>query len=291
VSVDAATRGAAVEVVANYHCFVGENPLWNPGDGRVYWVDIENGRLFRADHASGEHECFYEGPVIGGFTLHEDGALLLFEADRIARLERDGRRRVLRERIDPDMKRFNDVIADPEGRIFAGSIGQTEGSGGLYRVDLDGRITCVLKETGIANGMAFTSDLRRFFWTCSTSRRIFTFDYDRVTGELSNRSLFHQVEEPGQGPDGLCIDEQDRLWSARWGGFAVVRLGADGRVAERVALPVERVSSCTFGGPALDTLYVTTAVGAPGGTGADGTLYRVNVGARGRAAFRSRVRL
>ncbi len=284
-------RAARVEAVANYHCFVGENPLWNPDDGHVYWVDIENGRLFRADHASGAHECFYEGPVVGGFTLHEDGSLLLSEADRIARPERDGRRRVLCEGIDRDMKRFNDVIADPEGRVFAGTIGQTEASGGLYRIELDGSVRCVLKETGIANGMAFTRDERRFFWTCSTSRRIFAFDYDRASGELSNRTLFHAASEPGEGPDGLTIDEQDRLWSARWGGFAVVRLGADGSVVERVRMPVERVSSCVFAGPELDTLYVTTAAGAPGGTGEDGTLYRVKVGARGRAAFRSRVRL
>jgi D-xylonolactonase len=284
-------RAARVEAVANYHCFVGENPLWNPDDGHVYWVDIENGRLFRAEHASGAHECFYEGPVVGGFTLHEDGSLLLFEADRIARLERDGRRRVLCEGIDRDMKRFNDVIADPEGRVFAGTIGQTEASGGLYRIELDGSVRCVLKETGIANGMAFTRDERRFFWTCSTSRRIFAFDYDRASGELSNRTLFHAASEPGEGPDGLTIDEQDRLWSARWGGFAVVRLGADGSVVERVRMPVERVSSCVFAGPELDTLYVTTAAGAPGGAGEDGTLYRVKVGARGRAAFRSRVRL
>ncbi|HTQ02972.1 MAG TPA: SMP-30/gluconolactonase/LRE family protein [Polyangiaceae bacterium] len=279
-----------VEAVANYHCFVGENPLWNPDDGRIYWVDIENGRLFRADHASGEHECFHSGPVIGGFTLEDDGSLLLFEADRIARLERDGRRVVLREGIDPDMRRFNDVIADPEGRVFAGTIGQSDQTGGLYRVDLDGSITCVFKETGIANGMAFTRDLRRFFWTCSTTRRIFAFDYDRATGALANRALFHAATEVEGTPDGLTIDDQDRLWSARWGGFAVVRLGPDGRVAERVELPVERVSSCTFGGPELACLYVTTAVGAPGGTGADGTLYRVDVGARGKPAFRSRVR-
>lgn len=287
----AAGGARSLEAVANYHCYVGENPLWNPDDGRIYWVDIENGRLFRAEHASGAHECFYEGPVIGGFTLHEDGSLLLFEADRIARLERDGRRRVLREGIDPDMARFNDVIADPEGRVFAGTIGADERSGGLYRVDLDGTITCVLKETGIANGMAFTGDERRFYWTCSTTRRIFAFDYERATGTLSNRTLFHEATEPGDGPDGLTVDAEDRLYSARWGGFSVARLGADGRVSERIALPVERVSSCTFGGPNLDVLYVTTAVGAPGGTGDDGTLYRVDVGARGRPAFRSRVRL
>ncbi len=280
-----------IEAIANYHCITGENPLWNPDDQRIYWLDIEAGRIFRADHRTLEHECFYEGPVVGGFTLQADGSLLLFEVDRIARLDRDGRRQVLAEGIEPDMARFNDVIADPEGRVFAGTIGKTSTAGGLYRVELDGRVTCLFKETGIANGMAFTGDARHFYWTCSTTRRIFRFAYDRASGTLGERELFHQATEPNDTPDGLTLDEHDRVWSARWGGHCVLRLGVDGEVAERIAMPVERVSSVAFGGPDLDSLYVTTAAGAPGGTGDDGTLYRTRVGVGGRPEHRSRVRL
>jgi D-xylonolactonase len=281
---------ASVRAVANYHCVTGENPLYNPDDGRIYWLDIELGRLFRADHRTLEHECFYEGPVVGGFTLQADGALLLFEVDRIVSLGKDGRRRVIREGIDADMARFNDVIADPEGRVFAGTIGRTDETGGLYRVDTDGRVTCLLKETGIANGMAFTADARQFYWTDSTKRRIFRFEYDRTTGALERRVLFHQALDDNDTPDGLTLDADDRVYSARWGGFAVLRLGSGGEVAERIAMPVERVSSVAFGGPELDALYVTTAAGSPGGTGADGTLYRVDdIGARGRLEYRSRV--
>jgi D-xylonolactonase len=285
------TAAGAVRAVANYHCFVGENPLWNPDDGRIYWVDIETGRLFRAEHESGAHECFYTGPVVGGFTLQADGSLLLFEANRIARLEKTGVRRVLVEGIDPDMRRFNDVIADPEGRVLAGTIGTSDSNGGLYRVERDGGVTCLLKETGIANGMGFTADAAHFYWTSSTTRRIFRFDYCADTGELSNRVLFHEASAPNDTPDGLALDAADRVYSARWGGFAVLRLDARGAVDERIELPVERVSSCAFGGPELDVLYVTTAAGEPDTTGEDGTLYRVDVGTRGRLEYRSRVLL
>ncbi|HSU42192.1 MAG TPA: SMP-30/gluconolactonase/LRE family protein [Polyangiaceae bacterium] len=279
----------AAEAVANYHCVVGENPLFNAEEGRIYWLDIETGRLFRASHATLEHECFYQGPVTGGFTLQADGSLLLFEVDRIARLDRNGERRVLVEGIDADMQRFNDVIADPEGRVFAGTLGRSDVSGGLYRIERDGRVSCLFKQTGIANGMGFTRDARHFYWTCSTTRRIFRFDYERETGALSNRVLFHQATEPNDTPDGLTLDAEDRVFSARWGGFCVLRLDATGSVAERLPLPVERVSSVAFGGPAFDTLYVTTAAGAPGGTGDDGTLYRIQTSARGRPEHRSRV--
>jgi sugar lactone lactonase YvrE len=281
----------AAQAVANYHCVVGENPLFNPDDGCIYWLDIETGRLFRADHATLEHECFYQGPVTGGFTLQADGSLLLFEADRLALLGKNGERRVLLEGIDPDMLRFNDVIADPEGRVFAGTIGRSEKTGGLYRVERDGTVRNLFKQTGIANGMGFSGDARHFYWTCSTTRRIFRFDYVRETGALSNRTLFHQATDPNDTPDGLTLDAEDRVFSARWGGSSVLRLDAHGDVAERLPLPVERVSSVAFGGPAFDTLYVTTAAGAPGGTGDDGTLYRIPTSARGRPEHRSRILL
>jgi len=280
----------APEPVANHHCLVGENPLWNEREGRIYWVDIDSGRLFRADHATLEHECFYRGPVIGGFTFQEDGSLLLFEANCIAVLDpKTGRRRILAQNIDPDMRRFNDVIADPEGRVYAGTVGRTDESGGVYRIDLDGTVTCLWKGSGCANGMGFNHDLTKFFWTCSRRRFLERYDYDRQTGVLANGSLYYQAPESEGPPAGLTVDSEDNVWTARWGGSSVLRLDAAGGLRDKLVFPVERVSSAAFGGPELDTLYVTTA--SLGESGESGTLYRVKVPARGRPEFRSRIRL
>lgn len=280
-----------VQEVANYHCLVGENPLWNERDGRLYWEDIDSGRLFWVRHDSLEHRCFYRGDVLGGFTFQEDDQLLLFEADRFVSLDpSSGERRLLRAGIDADMRRFNDVIADPEGRVYAGTIGQTDESGGLYRVDLDGSITCLWKGTGCSNGMGFSTDLRRFYWTCSTTRKIFVCDYDRATGALERRRIFYDAPREEMTPDGLAIDENDVLWSARWDGHAVLRLSPDGRLLDRIELPVAKVSSVAFGGPERDTLYVTTAGGWEPDT-LNGALFRLPAGVRGRPGFRSRIQL
>src|SRR6185369_1208288 len=146
--------------------------------------DIETGRLFRAEHAAALHECFYRGVRVGGFTFQADGSLLLFEEDRIARLLPDGERRVLKSGFDPAMVRFNDVIADPEGRVFAGTIGSSDQNGGLFCIERDGSARLVWRGTGIANGMAFTPDGRGFYWTCSTTCRIYLAEYERATGAL-----------------------------------------------------------------------------------------------------------
>jgi D-xylonolactonase len=276
--------------VANYHCVVGENPLWNDRDGSVYWEDIETGRLFAVRHDNLEHRCFYQGAVVGGFTFQDDDRLLLFEADRFSVLDpKSGEHRVVRARIDPGMRRFNDVIADPEGRVYAGTIGRSDESGGLYRVDLDGSVTCLWRGTGCANGMGFSADLTRFYWTCSTTRRIYLSDYERATGALRNRRLFYAAPESEGTPDGLTIDDEDFLWSARWGGHALIRISPDGERTDRVELPLPKVSSATFGGPHRDMLYVTTAGGDPASGTADGTLYRLDVGVRGRPGYRSRI--
>jgi sugar lactone lactonase YvrE len=281
-----------LEAVANYHCKVGENPLWDEREGRLYWVDIESGRLFRLDHASGEHECFYRSAgLIGGFSFQADGALLLFEVDRIAVLSKAGEYRVLVEGVDGDMARFNDVIADPEGRVFAGTIGKNDQVGGLYRVDLNGQIELLWKGTGCANGMGFSPDLSRFYWTCSTTQILYLADYDRASGALSNRREFYRAPAEEGTPDGMTVDRAGHVWTARWGGSAVLRLDSAARLAERVSFPVTRVSSVAFGGPELDWLYVTTAGGNVSDDALDGTLYRFKADVPGTVEFRSRIRL
>ena len=280
-----------VQPVANYHCITGENPLWNQRDQRIYWEDIDSGRLFRADHRTLEHECFYRGETVGGFTFQDDGSLLLFEADRIAVLDANGKRRVIAQGIDSDMRRFNDVIADPEGRVFAGTIGSTSENGGLYRVDLDGRVSGLFKGTGCANGMGFTPDLSQFYWTCSTTRTIFVFDYVRETGALENRRVFYRAPAAEGTPDGLTVDTTGTIWTARWDGFALLCMTPDAILIDTIRFPVAKVSSACFGGPELDVLYVTTAGGKPGAETADGTLYRVKTSARGQPEFLSRIRL
>jgi D-xylonolactonase len=182
---------------------------------------------------------------------------------------------------DDGMSRFNDVQADLEGRVFAGTIGKTKESGGLYRVGRDGNIEKLFAGTGCSNGMGFTPDGQHMFWTCSTTKRIFRFRYHRATGNLTDRELFYQASNDEGTPDGMAVDENGHVWSTRWGGRAVVHHGTDGKVIEKITMPVPTVSSCFFGGPDLSTLFVTTADGKPGSDTADGTLYSIDMPVRG----------
>ena len=283
------------EPIADYACEVGEGPLWHSTEQRLYWVDIPNGRIFRYEPGTGRHELFHHvEDEVGGFTFQADGALLLFMSKGSVAVLRDGRMDPLIDEVpDERTTRFNDVIADPVGRVFCGTMATADRPGRLYRLDLDGSIRPVLDGIGISNGLGFTLDRRRMYYTDSTARKIYLFDYDVDTGELSNQRVFVETPE-GEGiPDGMTVDAQGHVWSARWGASALFRYAPDGVLERRIEFPAKKVSSVTFGGPDLDDMYVTTAGGptrAEDGPGA-GALYRISLGIQGLPEFDSRIGL
>jgi sugar lactone lactonase YvrE len=280
------------EMIADYACACGEGPLWHPDEKRLYWVDIPTGRMFRYSPDTGRHEQCYSGAEVGGFTIQEDGALLLFMAKGAVAVWRDGEMETVVEEIPDEREtRFNDVIADPAGRVFCGTMPTRQRKGRLYRLDTDGTLTRLLDGIGCANGMGFTPDRRGMYFTDSGPRQIYLFDYDQETGAITNQRVF--VETPqGEGvPDGMTVDAEGYVWSARWDGSCLVRYAPDGSEERRIAFPAPKVSCATFGGDDYADIYVTTAGGNHKdreGRGA-GALYRINVGIRGVSEFRSRI--
>jgi D-xylono/L-arabinono-1,4-lactonase len=280
------------EVIADCACETGENPLWHPLEKRLYWTDIPMGRLFRYEPASGVHEQIYKGRPVGGFTFQAGGGLLLFRDGGNIVLWREGEITELIDEIPAERdSRFNDVIADPAGRVYCGTMSSGQSKGRLYRLDLDGHLTEVLSEIGCSNGLGFTPDLTGLYYTDSYSREIYRFDYCADTGILSNQRIFATIPESDGLPDGLTVDILGRVWSALWDGSGIVRFDRNGHLEARLALPARKVSSLTFGGESLRDLYVTTAGGnAKEENGAfAGALFRIASEACGRPEFFSKI--
>ena len=249
-----------VHLLVPSRCRLGEGPLWDPSRQTLFWSDIDGGEIHAWHQPSGASRRVYRGDPVGGFTLEADGALALFRVGDISRFDLDTGELQSRPFSDPGMKRFNDVTADFRGRVFAGTIGRDDASGGLHRVDPDGSSRLLFRGTEVANGMGFSLDRRTFYWTDSTARKIFAFDYDEADGGLSGRRVFYACGPDEGAPDGLCVDREGCLWSARWGGSRVVRHApGDGHIIESLAVPAFCVTSCCFGGPENSTLFVTSA--------------------------------
>ena len=282
------------ELIADYRCETGEGPLWHPMEKRLYWADIPAGRIFRYDPATGRHEQCYEGDIVGGFTLQADGCLLLFMDRGAVKIWRDGElTTVLEDIFEERATRFNDVIADPAGRVFCGTMSTPDRPGRLYRLDTSGDYTRVVDNVGVSNGLGFTPDRKQMYYTDSTAGKIYRFDYDEKTGDIANQQVFARVPPQEGIPDGMTVDALGHVWSARWDGSCLVRYTPGGIEERRILFPVKKVSSVTFGGSDYTDMYVTTAGGdnkPEEGEGA-GALFRLNLGIRGVEEFYSRIGL
>lgn len=278
-------------VVANSECELGEGPLWDPETKRVYWCDITGGRLFQYTPETDDAEQIYDGHVIGGYTIQTGGALLLFmESGQIEAL-RDGTTTTVNDGIEAESdSRFNDVIADPGGRVYCGTMPTDDRGGRLYRLDTDGTLTELWDGLGIPNGMGFSPDEEVLYFVESEPALVYAFDYDAATGELSNRRVFADTSEQPGVPDGLTVDGQGYVWTARWDGASIIRYAPDGSVDASYELPVPYVTSLCFGGADFEDCYVTTADwDEDAGGERAGALFRISSPHRGKAEYTSAI--
>lgn len=302
-------RTVQPELVCDYACIVGEGPTWHDGDNCVYWVDIYGGALFRYEPATGAHaEVYRSARHLGGFTIQTDGSFIFFlQEGGIAHWDGTTETALFGRIATPHGHdiRFNDVSADHAGRVFAGLTALMPSSArrrSLYRLDPDGSLREVVPGLGCSNGIGFTPTRDAMYLTDSADRTIWKYHYDAETGKLGERVPFIVVADaPDEGiPDGMTVDADGYIWSARWGGHKLVRYAPSGEVVAEIAFPVARVSSVIFGGEAYTDLYVTTARGLEEGPDGPivsdphppaGGLYRVDLhgtGIHGRPEPRSR---
>ena len=285
------------EPVLDARCGLGEGPVWDEREARLYFVDIMAGRVHRYTPASGALETMETHEPVGAAALCEDGGLLCALQSGFAVAERFGaglRLLASYEGAAPDI-RMNDGKCDPQGRFWAGTMALDfrPGAGALYRLDPDGRVTRMLEGVTISNGLDWSADGSRMYYIDSPRRMIEVFDFDPGPGTISRRRPFAVIEEGAGIPDGMTLDAEGRVWVALWGGGAVRCYGPDGKLLEVIETPAPQTTSCAFGGPDFGELYITTArdgltdsqlAQAP----LSGGLFRARPGVQGRAANRFR---
>ena len=251
---------ARVETVVALGSELGEGPVWDPRSGRLVWVDILGRKIHATDPATGVTASIETPLHVGAVAPRARGGFLGALQDGFWILGDGPPRRITAIPESRPGLRFNDGKCDPAGRFWAGTMTYdvTPGAGALYRLDLDGRVTRVVPEVTISNGLAWSRDGRTMFYVDSPTHRIDAFTFDPETGTPTGRRTIVEIPPELGTPDGLTIDEDEGLWVALAHGGAVHRY-VDGRLDRVIALPVSLPTSCTFGGPELDTLFITSA--------------------------------
>ena len=240
---------------------LAEGPVWVEREDALYWVDILERRVFRWSEAdgvrrieTGTHICSLAPRARGGFIGAGYEGFLAIDLDA-------GAVDVI---ADPEghleTNRFNDGKTDRMGRFWAGTMDrfEREASGSLYRLDPDLGWTRIDTGYRVTNGPAFSLDGRTMYHSDSALRRIYAFDLDQ-DGGATGRRLFAAFGEHEGYPDGMTVDADGCLWIAFWDAWCVRRLAPSGEWLAELALPLQRPTSCAFGGPGYDQLFVTSA--------------------------------
>ncbi|MCL2665652.1 MAG: SMP-30/gluconolactonase/LRE family protein [Defluviitaleaceae bacterium] len=275
--------------ISGTEAILGEGPLWNVKEQKLYWVDIDGKQLHVYDPKSKTDRAFDTPGRIGVAAFCKDGRILCAVEDTLmfmkfqnASYEADGVLAKVSE-VMPGM-RFNDGECDPRGRFLVGSIAGDK-KGHLFSVDSTGMYQILLDGIGCSNGIAFSCDGKKMYYIDTVSSHVTSYDYCLDTGKISAKKIIRTFAwETDGAPDGMTIDTKGNLWVAHWGGSRVSCINPeDGEIIASIPVTAKCVTSAAFGGPELKTIYITSAK-ADGGIHAGG-LFAADADVSGNAPY------
>jgi len=242
---------------------LGEGPVWVARENAVYWVDIFKKQVHRYHLADGAKQTWQFEIEVTSLSPRQQGGFVASVRDGFAHVDFENTSVDTIELVEADVKnnRFNDGKVDTQGRYWAGTMdtNQTDKSGVLYRMDADLSVHKMDGDYIITNGPTFSKDGTTMYHTETKDGVIYTFDLS-PSGDISNKRIFTEFDEATDGlPDGMTVDSEDHIWVAHFGGARITRFSPDGDIVQVVKMPVPNITSCTFAGENLDTLYITTA--------------------------------
>lgn len=269
-----------VEQVTDPLAYHGEGPVWSEGWGGLRWLDMLAGDVLALDD-DGSVERRHVADVVAAIRPRREGGAVIAVERGFALEGANG----TVTRLDPlwtDTRiRMNEGGCDPDGRFYSGSLAHDlrSGAGSLYRLDPEGSVSIVVEQVTISNGLEWSPDGTLAYYVDTSTDRIDVFDYDRDHG-LTGRRPF--ADAPGR-PDGLTVDSEGGVWVALYGDGSVRRYAPDSSLDDIIELPVARATACTFGGPGLDQLFITTSREnlEPGEDPSAGALFVCACGVRG----------
>lgn len=264
---------------------LGEGLFWSAREGALFWTDILGKRINRLSPATGAVQSWETPDVVGWIIERAEGGFLAGIGRSIAGVSFDPFAIEMLADIpdQPETNRVNDAAADPEGRLWLGTMPYScdVPTGGFWR--FDGAVTQAdATPYTIPNGPAIDPEGRFLLHTDSAMGVIFRYPLN--DGVLGAREVFVAFEDDWGSPDGMTFDAEGHVWVACWGASCVTRFSPEGKPVRRIALPASQISNCVFGGADLDRMYVTSAA-----DGVDeefgGALFEIDPGCRGVPAF------
>ncbi len=252
-----------IDILVDVKTTLGEGPLWDVDEQRLYWVDSADGRVFRSTADGRELRAWQVPEKIGSMALRKNGGAVVSLARGLHFLDFQSGELDLIIDPEPDSlnNRLNDGKVDKQGRFLVGSMDTKEEgpNGALYRLDPDLSLHTLDTNIMVSNGPCWSPDGNTFYFSDTWSGDIWAYDYNQKTGGISNKRTFTTLQgKVFKSSDGSTVDAEGYLWNAQVYEGNLVRYAPDGSIDKVISMPVKNVTSVMFGGPNLDILYVTS---------------------------------
>ena len=258
-----------VDVVVDVKTTLGEGPLWDVDQQRLYWIDSFDGRVFRSTYDGREVRSWDVPMKIGSMALRKDGngaVVSLARGFHLLDFKTGDVELIHDPEPDKPHNRLNDGKVDKRGRFIAGSMDTQESgpNGSLYSLGTDFSVRKLDSGIIVSNGPCWSPKGDTFYFNDTWSGDIWAYDYDLETGNVSNRRTFTTIDlSRGGGADGSTVDAEGCLWNAQVYDSKLIRYAPDGTVDRIIEMPVKKITSVMFGGPNLDIIYVTSMAKPP----------------------------
>lgn len=253
------------EILTSEQAELGEGPAWDAFSGLLYWVNIPAGELHIYSPASGQDIATSVGQMISCVAPRRGGGVVVGLRGGIATFNLNTFQLTWLAQPETNLpgNRFNDGKCDPAGRLIVGTMAIDESKtdqGSLYAIEQTGKVRTLLNPVGISNGLAWSPDLKTMYYIDTPTRQVVAYQYDLLSGEIFRPRVAVKVDPQDGWPDGMTSDMEGMIWVAMWKGHKVIRYNpSNGDKLLEIPLPALNVTSCVFGGPTMDELYITSA--------------------------------
>jgi sugar lactone lactonase YvrE len=246
------------ELHYNAKATLGEGPAWDAKTQTLYWVDVLEKRIYAGSKLFLQLDDF-----VSCLAPRKDGGLVIAQRFGFWTFDPETNKlfTLASPKGEPSNNRFNDGKCDARGRFVAGTMdhNEQETSGSLYSLSPEGRLKKLLKDVRISNGLAWSPDCKTLYYIDTPTREVKAFDYDIETGQIANPRVIIHFEDTFGWPDGMTTDSSGNLWIAMWGGARITQWKPKGMLLEQFGIPALNPTSCVFGGPDMNELFITTA--------------------------------
>lgn len=268
----------ATKEYSNY--YLCEGPVYMEELSSLIWVDIKGCSVHLFNYITEEKKEYILPDCVGAVVPYSKTVVVCCVGDSLCYLNLES------GFIDKTIKvfdnidlRFNDAKCDKYGNLWVGTMcrdfdkNNSKGRGSLYCIK-DDVVVKEYKNLTIPNGMDW--DGNYFYHIDTFDSIIYRYQVEEEIN-LTHKEIFIKMDAL---PDGMCLDENNNIWTALWGSGKVVCISTKNKkIIDEILIEESNASCVSFGNKDYKTIYISS--------GCDerilnGSLYKVESNYKGR---------